>query len=242
MIFMQNFLVILFLFSVGSFFGWILELLFRRFLSKNNPERKWINPGFLVGPCLPLYGFSLIVLYLLSKIDLWFIENPIVKQISLFVVMSICITFLEFIAGLIFIKGMKIKLWDYSDCFGNIKGIICPQFSFYWIVLSALYYFLINPRIISWVFWFTNHLAFSFFTGVYYGILIIDIIYSFQLVSKVKKFAKENQMIIIMEKFKQNIRKINEEQKQKIHFLFSLRSDKENLTELLKKYLEHFKK
>ena len=189
---MQNFLVILFLFSVGSFFGWILELLFRRFLSKNNPERKWINPGFLVGPCLPLYGFSLIVLYLLSKIDLWFIENPIVKQISLFVVMSICITFLEFITGLIFIKGMKIKLWDYSDCFGNIKGIICPQFSFYWIVLSALYYFLINPRIISWVFWFTNHLAFSFFTGVYYGILIIDIIYSFQLVSKVKKFAKEN--------------------------------------------------
>ena len=242
MIFMQNFLVILFLFSVGSFFGWILELLFRRFLSKNNPERKWINPGFLVGPCLPLYGFSLIVLYLLSKIDLWFIENPIVKQISLFVVMSICITFLEFIAGLIFIKGMKIKLWDYSDCFGNIKGIICPQFSFYWIVLSALYYFLINPRIISWVFWFTNHLAFSFFTGVYYGILIIDIIYSFQLVSKVKNFAKENQMIIIMEKFKQNIRKINEEQKQKIHFLFSLRSDKENLTELLKKYLERFKK
>ena len=239
---MQNFLVILFLFSVGSFFGWILELLFRRFLSKNNPERKWINPGFLVGPCLPLYGFSLIVLYLLSKIDLWFIENPIVKQISLFVVMSICITFLEFIAGLIFIKGMKIKLWDYSDCFGNIKGIICPQFSFYWIVLSALYYFLINPRIISWVFWFTNHLAFSFFTGVYYGILIIDIIYSFQLVSKVKNFAKENQMIIIMEKFKQNIRKINEEQKQKIHFLFSLRSDKENLTELLKKYLERFKK
>ena len=239
---MQNFLVILFLFSVGSFFGWILELLFRRFLSKNNPERKWINPGFLVGPCLPLYGFSLIVLYLLSKIDLWFIENPIVKQISLFVVMSICITFLEFIAGLIFIKGMKIKLWDYSDCFGNIKGIICPQFSFYWIVLSALYYFLINPRIISWVFWFTNHLAFSFFTGVYYGILTIDIIYSFQIVSKVKKFAKENQMIIIMEKFKQNIRKINEEQKQKIHFLFSLRSDKENLTELLKKYLERFKK
>ena len=242
MIFMQNFLVIFFLFSVGSFFGWILELLFRRFLSKNNPERKWINPGFLVGPCLPLYGFSLIILYLLSKIDLWFIENPIVKQISLFVVMSICITFLEFIAGLIFIKGMKIKLWDYSDCFGNIKGIICPQFSFYWIVLSALYYFLINPRIISWVFWFTNHLAFSFFTGFYYGILTIDIIYSFQLVSKVKKFAKENQMIIIMEKFKQNIRKINEEQKQKIHFLFSLRSDKENLTELLKKYLERFKK
>ena len=239
---MQHFLVILFLFSVGSFFGWVLELFFRRFLSKNNPDRKWINPGFLVGPCLPLYGFSLTILYLLSKIDLWFIENPIVKQISLFIVMSICITFIEFIAGLIFIKGMKIKLWDYSDCFGNIKGIICPQFSFYWIVLSALYYFFINPRIISWVFWFTNHISFSFVIGFFYGIMTIDVIYSFQLVSKLKQLAKENQMIIILENLKQQIRKINEEQKQKIHFLFSFKTDKDSLTEVFRKYIDRFKK
>ena len=28
--------------------GWVLELFFRRFISGNNPERKWINPGFMV--------------------------------------------------------------------------------------------------------------------------------------------------------------------------------------------------
>lgn len=39
-----------FLFFIGSVTGWILELLYRRFLSDTNPERKWINPGFLAGP------------------------------------------------------------------------------------------------------------------------------------------------------------------------------------------------
>ena len=32
-----------FLFFMGSIFGWVLELFFRHFTSK---EKKWINPGF----------------------------------------------------------------------------------------------------------------------------------------------------------------------------------------------------
>ena len=32
-----------FLFFAGSVSGWVLELLFRRFLSSANPERRWIN-------------------------------------------------------------------------------------------------------------------------------------------------------------------------------------------------------
>ena len=60
------FLVITFLFMVGSMYGWGIELLFRRFISKKNPSRKWINPGFLVGPCLPVYGFGLVFLFVIS--------------------------------------------------------------------------------------------------------------------------------------------------------------------------------
>lgn len=44
------------------------ELLYRRFLSGANPERKWINPGFCVGPYVPLYGSGLCILYLLASI------------------------------------------------------------------------------------------------------------------------------------------------------------------------------
>ena len=56
---MNIFLTLAFLFFIGATLGWVLELLFRRFFSSANPERKWINPGFCVGPYLPLYGCGL---------------------------------------------------------------------------------------------------------------------------------------------------------------------------------------
>lgn len=58
----QVFLIVLYLFFFGGVGGWVLELLFRRFFSGANPERKWLNPGFLFGPCLPLYGFGTVLL------------------------------------------------------------------------------------------------------------------------------------------------------------------------------------
>ena len=55
---MNLFLTLAYLFFIGSTLGWVAELLYRRFLSGANPERKWINPGFCVGPYVPLYGFG----------------------------------------------------------------------------------------------------------------------------------------------------------------------------------------
>ena len=56
---MNLFLTLAYLFFIGSTLGWVAELLYRRFLSGANPERKWINPGFCVGPYVPLYGSGL---------------------------------------------------------------------------------------------------------------------------------------------------------------------------------------
>ena len=53
---MNIFLILTFLFFIGSIGGWILELFFRKIASRG----KWINPGFLVGPYLPLYGFRIV--------------------------------------------------------------------------------------------------------------------------------------------------------------------------------------
>lgn len=64
---MNIFLTLAFLFFIGATLGWVLELLFRRFFSSANPERKWINPGFCVGPYLPLYGCGLCFLYLIAS-------------------------------------------------------------------------------------------------------------------------------------------------------------------------------
>lgn len=228
---MNLFLVLTFLFFAGSLIGWGIEVLWRRFFSKNNPERKWINPGFLNGPYLPLYGLSLCVLFVLSFIDVSFIPYLWLHQLVLFVFMSICITAMEFVAGIIFIKGLKIKLWDYSNCWGNIKGIICPQYSFYWIILSAVYYFFIHPQILEWLYWFTNHLAFCLVIGFFYGVFTMDACYTFNISAKIREFAKEKQIEIRYENLKADLRKRNEERKEKWSFLFQFRTGKHGLHE-----------
>lgn len=127
---MSFFLTIAFLFFIGSIAGWGIEVVFRRFFSSANPERKWINPGFLSGPYLPLYGFSLIALYLLAMLERFIpIENTALRKAALFAIMAAAVTLVEYVAGLIFIKGMHVRLWDYSKQWGNIQGIICPKFT-----------------------------------------------------------------------------------------------------------------
>lgn len=238
---MSLFLVLTFLFFVGSVAGWVLELFYRRFFSRNNPERKWINPGFLTGPYLPLYGFSLVILFSLSHINVTFIKQPVLQKIVLFAVMALFITLFEYIAGLIFIKKMNIALWDYSKCWGNIQGIICPQYTFYWWLLSGIYYFLIHPRILNWLYWFTNHISFSFVVGFFYGIICIDFCYSLQIMTKIRKFAKENQVVIRLENLKNHIHSERIQRKEKSRFLFILRNDKEMVEETLKQYIKKIK-
>ena len=88
-------------------------------------------------------------------------------------IMAICITVIEYIAGLIFIKGMNIKLWDYSDQWGNVQGIICPLFSFFWLLLSATYYFFIHPYILNSLDWLAQNLCFF----LYYWIFSSEFLY-----------------------------------------------------------------
>lgn len=225
---MNLFLEIAFLFFIGSIIGWCLELVFRRFFSKVNSYHKWINPGFLTGPYLPLYGFSLCTLFLLSKLNVSFIQNPVAQKVVLFILMAFCITVIEFIAGMIFIRGMKIILWDYSNCRGNILGVICPQFSFYWTILSAIYYFLINPYILDALYWLSNHLAFLFVVGFFYGSFVVDVFYTFNVVSKIRKFAEEKEIIVRYELLKSTIHAYNEELKEKNHSFSSLKLRKKN--------------
>ena len=230
---MSIFLVLTFLFFVGSLFGWAIELFWRRFFSKSNPERKWLNPGFLNGPYLPLYGLSLCTLFSLSFINVSGVSERWIQETILFIIMALCITAMEYIAGLIFIKGMHIKLWDYSKNKFNIQGIICLQYTFYWYILSAVYYFLIHPRILEWLYWFTGHLSFCFVIGFFYGVFTIDVCYTFKISTRIKEFAKEKQMEIKYELLKEQLRKQHEALKEKRSFLFPLKSKKNSIKEEL---------
>ena len=224
-------LILAFLFYIGSSIGWILEIFYRRFVS----TKKWINPGFLTGPYLPIYGIGLCMLFLLSLADLSFIDNKIIKNIVTISFMGIAMTLIEYIAGIIFIKGMNVKLWDYSDRLGNIKGIICPLYSLFWCVLGAVYYFFIQQHMLHAVSWLFENLAYCFVIGFFFGILTIDIGNSINIIVRVRKFAKDNNILVKFEELKKHIREDQEKRKEKISYLFAFKTTRK-LVDLLGEY------
>lgn len=230
-------MVLALLFSSGSVIGWTLEVFYRRF-KPTNKDRVWINPGFLTGPCLPLYGFGLTALYLMALPERFIpIANDALRKGVLFAVMAAAMTLIELIAGELFIIKRHLKLWDYSELRFNYKGIICLRFSFYWAVLGAAYYFFIHPRILAGLEWFSHNLLFSFVIGFFYGILTIDLVRSFSLTAKIKAFAEEYEMVIRYEEFKKHIRAETELRREKYRFLNAVHSERELIDEL-KAYME----
>ena len=182
---MKYLVIISTLFVIGSLIGWIIELFFRRFVS----QKKWMNPGFLTGPYLPIYGFGVLALYAVSNIPLG-ITNQIVDIIVRILIIGVAMTVVEFIAGLIFIKGLKVKLWDYSKCKGNIMGIICPSFSLIWLVVGSLYYFLLNPFLVEGISWISGNLIYTYFVGMVMGAMAVDFAYSIHLATKLKEYKE----------------------------------------------------
>ena len=214
---MQLFLLYLFLFLFGSMLGYLIEVLFRRFVS----AKKWVNPGFMKGPWLPLYGFGVIVMFTMcflfvglfpenihfynplgSLFNKDYTSGPSPWDILPISVMWIGMVLLEFVAGLIFIKGFHVKLWDYTNMKGNIMGIICPVFSAIWLFVAVLFYYGIDPflfvlstNVHNYMFGGNGavaHFGFIFVLGLAYGIMIIDFSLSVNLLTRVSKIAKES--------------------------------------------------
>ena len=167
--------------------GWILELFFRRIV-----HGKWINPGFLIGPYLPIYGFGLValtVIYLLFK-------DSNLNPIIVILLMGLFMTLIELIGGLMVLRN-NIRLWDYSNRWGNYKGVICPLFSAIWTAVGGVYYFFLAPYVIHALEWFSENLVFSYTLGLFSGFIIIDYCYSNKLYSKIKQYANENNITVL---------------------------------------------
>ena len=237
---MQTFSTLAFLFCVGSVFGWGLELVFRKFFSNANPEHKWINPGFCMGPYLPIYGCGLCILYLIASLESGVdIGNGFIRKGVLFLSMAVSMTAIEYIAGIIILKSSNVRLWDYSQEWGNLQGIICPKFSVIWGVLGAIYYFAIHPHILNALTWIYENYIFLFFIGMFFGVFVVDLVQSAQLIEKLKKYSKENDVILRYETIKATIKKHHKETKQKYNFFLPFKLDKP-ISELLKEHLDTF--
>jgi uncharacterized membrane protein len=178
--------------------GWGIELVYRRYFGDS---KRWMNPGFLSGPYLPLYGSGMCLLYIVSDLQV-----SLVMKIVLFGVLT---TGLEYVTGLFFLKYYKTRLWDYSKYKINIQGIITPLFSFFWVVLSLAFYYGAYPYFYKKIDYLYNHLEFSLLIGMFYGVFIVDLVRAFKLVNRFKRFAElasESKIIINYEQLKIDLR------------------------------------
>ena len=171
--------------------GWLIEVIFRRFWSGNNAEHRWVNPGFLKGPWLPVYGLGLTFLYLLSSLARYFFAGGIITSISLVLIMTVGATVVEYVSGVFSKRVLHASLWDYSREWGNLEGLICPRFTFFWLILSAAYFFLLHRPLSILV---SSSSSFSLpllALGIYLGLFSSDVISSTRLAEAAKQFFKK---------------------------------------------------
>ena len=243
------------LFLFGAMIGYGIEVLFRRFFS----AKKWVNPGFMFGPWLPLYGFGVVVMFTFSLlfISVLPIDMPLYNPLGNFEgraasgatvydlipisAMGVSLVLLEFLAGVIFVKGFKVRLWDYTNMKGNVLGVICPVFNLIWFALAILYYYGLSPFIYeatknAAIFLFGGesrqqvaHFGLLFLIGIVYGFFIVDLVKSLNLFAGVKRLAKESGIAERYEKLKARQKQLSAISSAKLY---------ESLPETLRKQIE----
>ena len=100
-----------------------------------------------------------------------------------------------------------------------------------------------HPYILSGLDWLSRNLAFSFFIGMFFGVFIIDVCHSANLVVKLKAFAEENQIVVRYEAVKKHIRENFEESNIRLKYnFFRPFHDEHPLVERLKEMQEKLEK
>ncbi len=129
------------LFFIISFMGWCFEKIARYFVYGSTADR-----GFLSMPICPIYGFSIILIYLLigspysprigirrdcgrtiGKI-LRFILNLLIY----FILATLISTAAELVTGMLFKEAFGVTLWSYESQPYSLGGYICLGYSLLW--------------------------------------------------------------------------------------------------------------
>ena len=146
------------------------------------------NRGFLIGPYLPIYGFSCLLMYLL----LYKYQND---PFTLFVMSCFICSVMEFVTSLILEKIFKIRWWDYSHMRFNLDGRICLANSILFGLGGVFIIYLLNPIILS-LFNLISKNTLIIITLILMSIFIIDFIVSVVVLIELKvssiRFSKKD--------------------------------------------------
>ncbi len=173
---MQTISAYIYLFVLFSLAGWMIEFIFRSIRLK-----RLINPGFLKGPYLPIYGIGAVLIAIASHHLAG--SNLILKAFIYFIIT----TGMEFTTGYIFKELFNISLWDYSKEFLKIKNHICLKYSFCWLILAFALEYYILPY--ATAFYHLSPYVAQAFLGIA-GVMLADAAFKFVPLFTAKRMVK----------------------------------------------------
>lgn len=129
---------VLFFFAY-AFVGWVWESCY-----VSVKQKHWINSGFLIGPFIPVYGFSITaVLAIVQPFEqtLW----------QLYITGVVVITIIEFVTSWGMEKLFHARWWDYSDMALNFHGRVALPVSLFWGLGVIFIVRVVHPIVDGWV-------------------------------------------------------------------------------------------
>ena len=169
---------------VLSFLGWLWETIFSFFLRSPNDR------GFLLLPICPIYGFALILVYLLfgTPADMRLLGHPVLRSkpvlryLSYFLAAALLSTAIELVTATFFQSMFGIKLWSYAfltDSFSEFISLLPSLFC--GIAITVFMRFLFHP-----LFHAIGKIKPRLLNGLFWGLLalvIADAIFNFAYLS-----------------------------------------------------------
>lgn len=133
-------------FIIYSILGFLLETIVA-FITKSG-----FNSGIMYGPWTPIYGIGVVVILLLSHYFFMNLHLPRwIETIIVFFIVSIFLSCLELIGGVLIEKAFNITFWDYSSHNFNIGKYISLEMTFVWGIATIIFIYIINPLLESMI-------------------------------------------------------------------------------------------
>ena len=129
-------------FFIYSILGFLLESTFNLIVIHH------FKSGILYGPWTPVYGIGAILTIIISnKIFKKLKTTKLKETIIVFLILSITLTLIEWIGGILIEKIFSIAMWNYKKFNFNIGKYISLEMALIWGIISIILIYFIKPLI-----------------------------------------------------------------------------------------------
>lgn len=156
-------------FFIYSIIGFIFEVVVSLL------KKVKIGSGILYGPWTPIYGIGAVLVIIIYKFLTKYLHfNKIIEVIIFLITITIILTILEYLGGVIIEKIFKVTFWDYSKFKYHIGKYIALEISLVWAIGALIIVYIINPLVDKLI-----PIISSYITIILSGLMIADYILLF---------------------------------------------------------------